>query len=141
MRAFLGQLDRVTIIAAIAGAALGALWFVNLPLGLALSGLAAPLGAFAFVMQRRWLEAGAFVAAIGFVPTVAYRIVGPPALPDPLPENVIPAEVLAPGGGYVLMVLGLAVVVVAGILELPHGRRREANEADHARRRSERLGS
>lgn len=136
MRAFLGDLDRWTILAAVVGGLAGALWLVNLPPAMALTGLVAPIGAFAFVMARRWLEAGVLVAAIGLVPTVAYRITGPPPLPDPLPIDSTPIEVMAPGGAYFLLLLGLAVVVVAAITQLRNGVRRQRQESRHQERRA-----
>ena len=91
------------------------------------------------LIQREGLEAGAFIAAIGFVPTLAYRLVGPPPLPVPLPTDRIVIEVLAPGGAYFLLLLGLAVVVVAGFTQLRNGQRRERQESRHAERKAKRL--
>jgi hypothetical protein len=140
MRAFLATLDRITMVAVVAGAAIGTLWLVNLPLGLAVTGIAAPLGVVLLVLRTRWLEAGAYVAGVGLVPSLAYRIGGPPPLPTPLPEDVAPIELMAPGAAYLFFVVGTIVIVVAIIFELRNGRRRERLDASRGMR-NERVGS
>jgi hypothetical protein len=140
MRAFLATLDRMTLVAVVAGAVVGALWLVNLPLGLAATGIAAPLGVVLLVMRARWLETGAYVAAIGLVPGLAYRIGGPPPLPNPLPDDIAPIELMAPGAAYLFFVVGTIVIVVATVFELRSGRRREGLDARRSTREGERLG-
>jgi hypothetical protein len=140
MQAFLGQLDRVTLAAGVVGALTGLLWIVNLPFGLAMTGLVAAIGTMLLVLNRRWLEVGVLLAAIGIVPSFAYRLSGPPPLPDPPPLTGTPAEVLAPGGAYFFLVAGIATIVVAGYFELRHGTRRERLAAERAERRRGRVG-
>lgn len=115
MRALLATADGLTVVAFAAGAIVGLLWLVNLPLGLALTGVAAPIGAILLLRRARWLEVGVYVAAIGLVPALAYRIVGPPPLPSPLPEDAAPIELMAPGAAYLLFVVGVVLIVLAGV--------------------------
>ena len=140
MRAFMGELDRTSLTALVVGLAIGAAWIVSLPAGFILTGVVLPIGAIILVIGRRWLEVGLLLAAIGIVPSVAYRVLGPPPLPVPMPETFTPPEILAPGGAYFLLLVGTIVVVVAASLEMRHGRRRERQEREHARRKGQRLG-
>lgn len=140
MRAFMGELDRTSLIVLVVGLAVGAAWIVSLPAGLILTGVALPIGAIILVIGRRWLEVGLLLAAVGVVPSVAYRVFGPPPLPVPMPEAFTPPETLAPGGASFLLLVGMIVVVVAASGEMRHGRRRQRQEREHARRKGQRLG-
>lgn len=141
MRAFLRQLDTETAVVAGVGVLIGLVWLASLPLGLALTGVVAPMGAILLVLRRRWIEIGILLAAMGLVPLLAYRAFGPPVVTAPLRDDVMPIELLAPGGAYFLLVAGVVVALVAGVLELQHGRGRERRGAAHSVRRRHRLGN
>ena len=114
MRALLGRLDRVSWIAIGAGLLVGLAWVVVLPIGIALSGIVGLFGLIVLGFRRRWLEIGLLLACIGVVPLLAYRWFGAP-LVDSLGEDELSIELMAPGAAYVFFVVGLAIMVVAGV--------------------------
>lgn len=139
MRAFLGELDRVTLLVLVIGLVAGGLWLVSLPLGIIVSAVLAPVGAIVLLVARRWLEIGVLSAAIGLVPTVAYRVVGPPSLPVPLPRDITPPEIIAPGAAYLFLVAGMLLIAATAFFGVRHGRRRDHQGREHAARRDARM--
>ena len=114
MRSLPGRLDRVSWIAIGAGLLVGLAWVVVLPIGIALSGIVGLFGLIVLGFRRRWLEIGQLLSCIGVVPLLAYRWFGAP-LVDSLGEDELSIELMAPGAAYVFFVVGLAIMVVAGV--------------------------
>lgn len=141
MRAFAGQLDRVTLWVLLGGLALGALWLVSLRLGIIASGFVAIIAPILLIVGHRWLEIGLLLVATGLVPSVTYQLFGgPPARPLLDDGTTIPVENYAHASANVLVFLGIAVLLVTVVLDLLAARRRERLARLHDARRQARLG-
>ena len=140
MRAYLGEIDRSVGIALLSGLAIGAAWLAWSSLGLALAGVLVPVGAILVVIQRRWLEFGAFLLGTGMVPAIGYRIFGPPPQVASTGTGAIPVELFAPAAADLLTLAGAIALAVTAIVGVREGQRREAHEARHAERKRQRLG-
>lgn len=115
MSSLLARLDRLSWVAIGSGLAVGLVWVLVLPVGIALSGIVGLFSLIVLGMRGRWLEIGLLLAGIGVVPLLAYRWFGAP-LVDSLGEDELSMELMAPGAAYVFLVTGLAIAIVAGLL-------------------------
>ena len=115
MSSLVARLDRLSWIAIGAGMAVGLVWVLILPVGIALSGIVGLFGLIVLGMRRRWLEIGLLLACIGVVPLLAYRWFGAP-LVDSLGADELSMELMAPGAAYVFFVVGLAIILVARVV-------------------------
>lgn len=114
MRSLLARLDRLSWITIGIGLFVGLVWVLVLPLGIALSGIVGLFSLIVLGFRQRWLEIGLLLVAIGVVPLLAYRWFGAPVV-DTLGANELSMELMAPGAAYVFFVIGLAIMIVAGL--------------------------
>lgn len=138
LRAALGQLDRSSLTIGLLGAAVGALWALVLPLGMAATGVILPLATVLLAIRVRWFDIGLLMFANGLVPSIYYALFGWPAVP-PAPVRVpgvsptIPIEYLAPGAAIAFLIAGTAICLVVAFLEFSDLLRRQRAAAGEAR--------
>jgi len=140
MRGFIGQLDRGVGVALVSGLAIGIAWLLSTGIGVVLAGVLVPLAAILLMIQRRWLEFGAFLLGTGILPAIGYRAFGPPAQVATTSTGGIPVELFAPAVADLLVLAGVVTLAVTIGLGLREGRRRDAHEARHEERKRRRLG-
>jgi Na+/phosphate symporter len=145
MRAFIGQLDRVSAAMFLLGATIGVVWLVALDLGVLLVGLALLIGSVTLIIHHRWIEIGLLMVGIGLVVQLGYWILGtppePPLVFDPIGGWYVPlaTEVFAPGMAGLLLIGGAVFTVVIGAWEMREGRRRERLDRRHRERRARQI--
>jgi hypothetical protein len=134
VRAVLDDFDAMVALAFALGLGIGAIWLAWTGPGVVVASLLFGLGAMILTIRRRWLEFGAFLLGTGIVPTVGYRILGPPPVQPTQVEGVVPIEVIAPSAASLLIIVGLTLV---GVMTA-HRIREEKRRATHVERRADR---
>ena len=146
MRAFVGQLDQISLGVFGLGAAIGAVWLVALHLGISVAGLTLLVGSVALIIHHRWIEIALLMIGIGLVVQIGYWIFGvppePPIVFSPdgsVPDATVHAEVFAPGMAALILIGGVILGAVVATWDLWEGRRRQRLDERHRRRRAQQL--